>query len=95
MPIIKEYTFFLSNREEVTMFDDTDKEFTINSRVKNVNSIEEKYSDYLYIRMKKEKLVSTSVSMTSLECVRLLIARIINGNHKQGMSTKRSWNDSY
>ena len=72
MPIIKEYTFFLSNHEKVTLFDDTDKEFTINSRVKNVNSIEEKYNDYLNYREEQGK-VSINKCFNDLFGIRAII----------------------
>ena len=71
MPIIKQYTSFLNNRIEVTQFDSTDKEFTINNRIKISNSIEEKYDDYL--KREEEGKVSINKCFNDLFGIRVII----------------------
>ena len=71
MPIIKQYTSFLNNRIEVTQFDSTDKEFTINNRIKIANSIEEKYDDYL--KREEKGKVSINKCFNDLFGIRVII----------------------
>jgi len=47
MPVIKQYRAFLIEHMDDSQFGDGDSDFVIDTRIKNVNSIEDKYDDYM------------------------------------------------
>ena len=94
MPVIKQYTSFLNSCIEVTQFDRTDREFTINNRIKSANSIEEKYDDYL--KREEEGKVSINKCFNDLfgiraiiECDELTHTDICNEMKKAGLKCEK------
>jgi hypothetical protein len=71
MSVIKEYTSFLKKCEKITQFEIADLQFTVNTRVKNDNSIEEKYEDYL--RRNEQGKVSINKCYNDLFGVRAIV----------------------
>lgn len=71
MPIFKQYTSFLVEQIENDQFDRTDKEFTVDSRIKTSNSIEEKNDDYL--KREEEGKVNINKCFNDLFGIRVII----------------------
>ena len=72
MPVITRYTQFLRERSEITQFDYSDRGFIVNSRIKNINCIEEKYDEYLNARKEKGE-VSINKCFNDLFGIRAII----------------------
>ena len=73
MPIIKEYTQFLRDLSEIIQFDHFEDGFIVNQRIKNNNSIEEKYDEYLNVRKEKGE-VSINKCFNDLFGIRAIVA---------------------
>ena len=56
MNAIIQYVSFLNSVQEIRQFDYRKEGFVVNSRVKNINSVQEKYDDYLSYRPEKGKI---------------------------------------
>lgn len=56
MDAIIQYVNFLNGMQDIRQFDYKKEGFVVNSRVKNLNSVQEKYEDYLFYRPEKGKI---------------------------------------